>query len=247
MCPHCQGEGGVILDGTKVAYQSLHSRLQNWWRAHEPNAPEQAQTPPNHLVFTDGFDSETVQLLRRLTQQRDRYDRKKRKFVINSDAGLNRTDYDRLKVLLAADQNNARLQAIRALVCSLPAEVRQVPVKGGSLELLFPHSSAQHLLRALVSGYPVQSLLPPSAVPCVREYVQNMDGDVADVLLRIRHNAPVVSDFVESVVKLPPQDFSNFKEFLALLLQSLCRFSEQPFSNNGTLPGLRVYCCGVRP
>ena len=243
VCPHCKGEGGVVFDGTKVAMQSLQSRLQNTWRVHnQARGAEAKQTPSEHLVFTQGLSTKVKKLLLRFTLHRKRFDRKKRKFCINPTAGLLKDEYQLLGKLLTEEaKENAHAAALRALTHAMLPRQETVTIKRRrktvTQELFFPNKAVRLMLQALVSCYPVQAVLPPAAVMDVHGYIDGLSrvgedglGDLADVLQKIKQSAPLVHDFIESMVEASiAASNTGITAFMTQLLGKLCVMSLLPF------------------
>ena len=237
LCPHCKGEGGVVLDGTKVAFQSLHSRLQNTWRTYnQAQGAAVPQTPCEQLVFTRGLPEKVKKRLLRFTLHRKRFDRKKGKFFINPDAGLLKSEYDELGTWLGSDAG-AHAAILRALTHSMVPRVQTVTVtvrrRPVQQDLYFPNEAVRWMLQALVSCYPVQAVLPPAAVEDVRAYLDGVKGgvDLVGELQKIKQRAPLVSDFLDSMAQLSAaENRTDYTVFMATLLDRLCTMSLEPFS-----------------
>lgn len=99
-------------------------------------------------------------------------------------------------------------------------------------ERLYPHQDVHQSLAALVSWYPIQAVLPPSAVPLLRSLLDmsRQARDAAQALVDLR----VLSPLTYRLLVLDVRDAILAQGFRALLLR-LCDLSLKPFSGRAAM------------
>ena len=234
MCCACDGKNGRVVDGTQVGYKSLSSLLVENWRVPPAGSSVKAQTPPGVLSFFSGAPPRQIELLEKFIRVYQRRDKKNNKRFINAKAGL---ELDEFQELLHSVQNSqhARVQLINCLLHFEP-EVRTVQAKKGNSTHQFHHPNqiVKNLLTALVSGYPVQSLVPASSLRIRRELLgeSSWTGDKLDsTMTELRAVAPIIYEFMFCCNS---KDIQGVKS----LLSELCNMTCSAFA--ASVPGFGV-------
>jgi len=96
MACDCKGKRGVVVDGTQVAYKSLSSLLSQNWRVPPPDFTPIPQTDPCLLSFVAGAPGRALELLHKFVLVYRRRDKKKKKHIVNVNAGLDAAEFGEL-------------------------------------------------------------------------------------------------------------------------------------------------------
>ena len=228
MACSCGGENGILMDGTRVAMKSVASQLEQAWRVPPADVDLKPMTLPEDIIFLAGCDSTTRALFIRFVLRPKRFDVKKRKTLTNRTSGLTKDEYDDLVSRVGA-HSFARAKLLLFLL--------NEPVTSNNSRL-FANERLRNLLAALVSDYPVQSLIPPSCVSLVRSIIQSSNSIVANELsvqTELRHSTPLIFDFLLQV---------GVSNHLRGLLNAVCDMSVAPSLHNqdqSEIPFTRMY------
>ena len=103
MCD-CNGDSGLVLDGTQVAMKSVNSLLEQAWRVPFAGDTPKEPTSSADLVFLDKLDKKTRALALKFVRNPRRFDKKKHS-VIFQDAGLTDSEYKSLLDLTASSEH----------------------------------------------------------------------------------------------------------------------------------------------
>ena len=193
MCCSCGGKKGIIIDGTQVAFKSLASLLQQNFRVPVANKAPSCVAEADSLDYLAGVFSvnnkqlnkaqrvKVNQLLNRFVLVSRRRDVKKNKLIVNRTAGLDLTELNELRAAVKGS-GHKRLSSLLPLL-ELDAQVRTSWVGKGKdrrkKSTYYPHQQARPVLTAIVSGYPVQGIIPPRIIPNLRSILSELTSSVS--------------------------------------------------------------------
>jgi len=218
----CGGENGILMDGTRVSMKSLASRLDQAWRVPPASGGARPLVEREKLVFIAGCDKATRELLIRFVLRRNRFDVKQKKLITNSSAGLLLHEYTQLVNCLPTNECK-RAQLLSFLLADAES------VGAGEKKRYCAKVSFTKLLAALVSDYPIQSILPFTIVPSLKELLKSSSSVLSqNISLQkdFRLTVPLIYDFLVLLGKVTDEEF--IRKAKALLCE-MCEMSVAAF------------------